>query len=111
VGSREIGVVKLADGTFRAARNVCPHAGAPLCKGTVGGTMLPSRPGELVYAHETVVVRCPWHAWEFDLDTGAAVFASAKARVRVYPVHCVEGRVLLAAAEGPVARGGEDAES
>ena len=95
VGRREIGVVRLADGTFRAVRNVCPHAGAPLCRGIVGGTMLPSQPGELRYSGDRVVVRCPWHAWEFDLADGHVVVESRHERVKVYGVEAVGGRVLL----------------
>ena len=32
VGGREIGVFNLG-GTFYALRNICPHRGAPLCRG------------------------------------------------------------------------------
>jgi nitrite reductase/ring-hydroxylating ferredoxin subunit len=95
LGRREIGVVRLGDGTFRAVRNKCPHAGAPLCRGVVGGTMLPSRPGELDFAPERLVVRCPWHAWEFDLATGEVVVDTRRERVKVYDVEAVDGRVLL----------------
>jgi len=95
LGRREIGVVRLADGSFRAVRNRCPHAGAPLCRGTVGGTMVPSRPGELHYDAERMVVRCPWHAWEFDLATGEVVVETRRERVKVYDVEAVDGRVLL----------------
>lgn len=95
VGRREIGVVRLADGTFRALRNLCPHAGAPLCRGVLGGTMLPSRPGELRYSPERLVVRCPWHAWEFDVATGEVMVETRRERVKVYDVDVVGGRVLL----------------
>ncbi len=44
VNSRSIGVFKVDDRLY-AVKNVCPHKQAPLCRGTVGGTMLPSRPG------------------------------------------------------------------
>ena len=33
-------------GTLVAALNVCPHQLAPVCLGRVGGTTLPSAPGE-----------------------------------------------------------------
>lgn len=95
IEAREVGVIKLSDATFRAIRNVCPHAGAPLCRGTVGGTMIPSSPGDLVFSADTLVVRCPWHAWEFDLETGKALFVSPTARVKMYPVECVGGRVIV----------------
>ncbi len=44
------------DGSFYALDNTCPHRGGPLGEGTVSGTS----------------VVCPWHAWEFDVTTGAS---------------------------------------
>ena len=72
-------------GRLYAVRNVCPHQGAPLCRGTVSGTMLPSAPQEYVYGMEDRILRCPWHGWEFHLDTGESL-TNAKRRVRTYPV-------------------------
>lgn len=39
---------------FAAVNGLCPHRGAPLAEGTI-------QDGKLL---------CPWHAWEFDLQTG-----------------------------------------
>ena len=47
IGSREIGIIRLRDGTFRAVLNSCPHKGAAICKGFVGGTWPPSAPSTL----------------------------------------------------------------
>ncbi|HET6605261.1 MAG TPA: Rieske 2Fe-2S domain-containing protein [Rhodopila sp.] len=49
-GSRKIGVLRMADGSFRAVRNRCPHRGVPICRGIVGGTWPPSLPGELQFS-------------------------------------------------------------
>src|SRR5689334_19018992 len=95
LGRQEVGVLRLADDSLHALRNVCPHAGAPLCRGQVGGTMLPSRPGELDFADDVLVIRCPWHAWEFDLKTGEPLYTGTRGRVRVFPVACVDGRVVI----------------
>lgn len=56
VGSVEVILVRTADG-YRAYRNACPHANAPL------------HTGRVVHG----VLRCPWHGWEFDLATGRHV--------------------------------------
>jgi 3-phenylpropionate/trans-cinnamate dioxygenase ferredoxin subunit len=88
-----IGVFNV-EGTLYAVRNTCPHQGAPLCHGTVGGTFLPSNPHEYVYGLEGRVLRCPWHAWEFDLRTGRAIFAPDRVRIKVYPV-TVEDRIVV----------------
>lgn len=69
VGKIEIGVFNVG-GQFHAYRNICPHAGAPVCAGKISGTTLPSPVYEYAYGHEGCILRCPWHGWEFDLRTG-----------------------------------------
>jgi nitrite reductase/ring-hydroxylating ferredoxin subunit len=73
----EIGVFNV-DGTFVAYRNYCPHQGAPVCRGRVGGTTLPSAPGHYVYGREGRILHCPWHGWQFDLESGEALGHSAR---------------------------------
>lgn len=94
VAGRSVGVVR-CNGRFHAVRNRCPHRGAPVCRGNVSGTMLPSRPGEFVYGLDGRVLRCPWHGWEFDLEDGKALFGIDGRRLVTYPVHVEEGRVLV----------------
>jgi len=72
VGDREIGVVLGPGGELRALRNRCPHHGAPLCLGDVVGRLEAPAPGTYVLS-EQAVLRCPWHGWEFDLETGACL--------------------------------------
>ena len=94
---RSIGVFNI-DGELFAVRNTCPHQGAQLCLGTVSGTMLPSDPYEYLYGRESRVLRCPWHGWEFDLETGEKLFdVTERARVKTYPVSVEGGRVVLEA--------------
>jgi 3-phenylpropionate/trans-cinnamate dioxygenase ferredoxin subunit len=83
-----------ADGRHYAIRNTCPHQGAPLCAGSVGGTMLASEPKKYVYAHERRILRCAWHGWEFDLETGGALF-DPRIRVKTYPVSVENGSVVV----------------
>ena len=98
IRGRAIGVVHSAAGWF-AIRNRCPHQGAPLCAGKVTGTMLPGPPDQLEWAMDGQVVRCPWHGWEFDLESGRSLFSVSKDRAATYPVRVSDGRVavLLAA--------------
>ncbi len=65
-------------GRYAAVDNVCPHRGGPLAEGTL----------------EQGKVLCPWHAWAFDLQTGAADH-EASSRVAVYPLR-IEGDEALA---------------
>jgi len=94
VGGREIGVLNV-DGRLYAIRNVCPHQGAPLCEGVVGGTMIPSAPHEYLWGMEGKVIRCPWHKFEFDLDTGRSLHDPEHMRVKTYEVTVEEGSVRL----------------
>jgi nitrite reductase/ring-hydroxylating ferredoxin subunit len=65
----EFGLYRI-QGQYYAWRNVCPHQGAPVCKGRVCGTTLPSLVYEYSYGRENEILRCPWHGWEFDLLNG-----------------------------------------
>ena len=85
VGSRSIGVFNV-NGELYALRNACPHQGAPLCQGSIRGTMAESKPGEYRWEREGEILRCPWHGWEFDITTGKSVFNPHKTRVRTYGV-------------------------
>jgi nitrite reductase (NADH) small subunit len=40
------------------------------------------------------VLHCPWHGWEFDLDSGRCP-EDVRMRVAVYPVKIESGRVLI----------------
>lgn len=82
------------NGTFVAALNLCPHELAPVCKGRVDGTTLPSAPGEYSWGREGEILACPWHGWEFDLLTGEAV-ADPKVRLRTYPVTVEDDTVIV----------------
>ncbi|MBI3957177.1 MAG: Rieske (2Fe-2S) protein [Chloroflexi bacterium] len=84
-GKRTIGVFNIR-GDFFAIRNQCPHQNAPLCRGIVTGTTLPSQPGEYIWTKDGEIIRCPWHGWEFDITTGRSVFNPHKMRVKSYEV-------------------------
>jgi nitrite reductase (NADH) small subunit len=56
VGGERIALFNL-DGEYYALDNVCPHQGGPLGNGRV----------------EDNCVYCPWHGWQFDVETGEHV--------------------------------------
>ncbi len=67
-GGRTIALFNV-DGRYYAIDNTCPHRGGPLGEGDVEGT----------------VVACPWHAWRWDVTTGANTNNPAL-KVGCYPV-------------------------
>jgi len=53
-GGRTVALFNL-DGAFYALDNTCSHRGGPLGEGELDGR----------------VVTCPWHAWRWDVTSGA----------------------------------------
>jgi nitrite reductase (NADH) small subunit len=53
-GGRTVALFNV-DGSFYALDNVCSHRGGPLGEGELDGS----------------VVTCPWHAWRWDVTSGA----------------------------------------
>ncbi len=95
IDGNSVGVIRLADGAIHAIRNHCPHKGAPVCRGIVGGTWPPSAPGELAYAQVGEVLVCPWHGYEYDIRTGRELFREVPMVLRKFPVAVENGRVLV----------------
>lgn len=95
IAGRSVGVVR-AQYNWYAVLNVCPHELAPVCEGTLSGTMLPCAGGEVRYGLDDRILRCPWHGYEFDLgDGGCAAYSSFHGRVRLFPVEVVNGEVFV----------------
>jgi 3-phenylpropionate/trans-cinnamate dioxygenase ferredoxin subunit len=69
VGGREIGIFKV-DGRIHAFLNRCPHRGGQLCKGDILGFISSERPGDFKIDTANKVLSCPWHGWEYDIETG-----------------------------------------
>ena len=80
VAGRLLAVFHFGD-RYYATSAVCPHEDGPLDEGLLEGD--PARP----------VVTCPWHAFSFDLTTGACL-VDPDLNVPVYPV-VVEGTDLF----------------
>lgn len=91
IENRSIGVFNV-DGRLYAVRNRCPHAGGPLCLGEVVGLIESSRPGDYRYDGDRAFLLCPWHGWEFDMETGGSYFDPARMRVRTYDVTVAPAR-------------------
>jgi nitrite reductase (NADH) small subunit len=83
VGGREIGVFNVA-GSFYGVRNVCPHRSGPLCLGRLR-PLVEWEGEQTTYQRENEILKCPWHQYEFDLETGACI-VDPKLRVRSYRV-------------------------
>ncbi len=65
-------------GTFYAIDNLCPHRGGPLGDGDLEGT----------------TVLCPWHAWKWDVTTGANAVNPA-VKIACFPTRIESGEVFV----------------
>jgi nitrite reductase/ring-hydroxylating ferredoxin subunit len=94
-GGREVGIYNVDD-TYYAVQNLCPHALAPICIAPLTNTTLPSKPGEpFVTGLEGRVLRCIWHAWEFDVVTGEALFGTDRRKLKTFPVWVEDGQIAV----------------
>jgi len=96
-GGREIAVFN-DDGRLHALRNVCPHHGAPLCRGRVAGFMRTAAPYEYDYSGDDPadrVVLCPWHGYKFRLSDGRCTAVGERLAVKTYRVAVEDGDVVV----------------
>jgi 3-phenylpropionate/trans-cinnamate dioxygenase ferredoxin subunit len=98
VGGRPVGIFRRR-GRFFALLNRCPHQGGPLCSGGVVALLEADRPGDIRINPARELVTCPWHGWEFDIETGQSYVDPARLRARRYEV-AVESGSAIRAAEG-----------
>jgi len=80
VADREVAVFRTRAGEVFATQAHCPHRGAPLADGIIGG-------GRII---------CPFHSYAFDLTTGDPLMNSCPA-LKTYPVSVDgDGEIFIA---------------
>jgi nitrite reductase (NADH) small subunit len=107
LGRAEIGIVRWDGDAVHALRNVCPHAGGPVCEGRLSPRLVSpaSDPLRLDADESCPTVTCAWHGWEFDARDGRALAPGSRLRVRTYPVLVEDGVVLVDLAPAGAAGG------
>jgi nitrite reductase/ring-hydroxylating ferredoxin subunit len=98
VGGRSIGVFRVGDRYF-AIRNRCPHQGGPLCLGRVLDGAVSHAPGEARLKDATPMLACPWHGWEYELESGQSFMGSGSPGARSYAVGVQSGGTIVAELE------------
>ena len=93
----EVGVFRLGDGLV-AYENRCPHYDGPVCQGKIF-----NRVEEVIdekqchvglrFGKERHIV-CPWHGWEFNLETGQHP-GDKHMRLKRVPVEVRDGDIYL----------------
>lgn len=95
IGGVSLVIVRKRDGSFRALRNRCMHEGAPLAGGKLHPLVIGPDVGVYAESDDRDVLECPWHGYEYDLDTGRSPADPVKVRVRSYDVSVENHRVIL----------------
>ena len=90
---RDVAVFNLG-GEFRAVGDHCPHMGGPCAEGLLSGRFVSDGEGGLTYDESRKIVSCPWHGWEFDVETGDHL-AGTKKRLLTYEVIQDEGELYV----------------
>lgn len=84
VASGKIFAVFNTDGRIHVLDGICPHAGGPLGKGMLRGS----------------VVTCPWHGWQFDVTTGQHCLNNRICQTH-YPVEIRDGLIWIELPDKP----------
>jgi nitrite reductase/ring-hydroxylating ferredoxin subunit len=101
IDATEVGVFRVGD-KILAYENVCPHAGGPVCQGQIFNRveepLTPDKKslGLRFSARRNIV--CPWHGYEFDIETGCHPGDRAMALKRV-KVDVRGGQIFVMLAE------------
>jgi len=95
---KEIAVFNL-DGEYAAYLNWCPHQGGPCCEGVVSGTReatydRETREVSLEWVKEGRIMNCPWHGWEFDLETGECL-SRRPVELPSFPLSVEDGEIRV----------------
>ncbi|PSP79388.1 (2Fe-2S)-binding protein [Halobacteriales archaeon QS_1_68_20] len=93
VAGMEIAVVRTESGLY-AVGNYCPHMGGPCGQGMISGMYDRDVGEEMQYQHHDEVVSCPWHGWEFSLETGEHL-AKSGSRLPTYEVTETDGEIYV----------------
>jgi nitrite reductase/ring-hydroxylating ferredoxin subunit len=93
----EFGVFRQGD-RLVAYENQCPHDGGPVCQGKiiprVEEQLAPDQTSKgLKFSSKRNVV-CPWHGWEFDIETGRHA-GDPKYRLRPVDLQVRDNRVYV----------------
>ncbi len=93
LGRVSVGIFNI-QGQILAIRNLCPHAGAPVCEGPICGAVVSDGSYERHLAYDGQILKCPWHGWEFKLPEGVTL-TEPHERLRMYPVRVENGKVIV----------------
>ncbi|MBP1970818.1 nitrite reductase/ring-hydroxylating ferredoxin subunit [Virgibacillus natechei] len=96
LGKIPIVVCRTKDGEFYAFANRCLHQGAPLSEGILcGDTKRTDIHGNYEYIKDGEILRCPWHALEYDIKNDGVMLAEPDKKLRSFQVAIEDDQVVV----------------
>ena len=97
IDALEVGVFRVGDQVF-AYENVCPHAGGPVCQGKIFNrveeALTPDKKSAGLKFSDRRHIVCPWHGYEFDVETGCHP-GNARMKLRRVKVDVRDGHIYV----------------
>jgi nitrite reductase (NADH) small subunit len=93
LGPLPLVVVRTSRGELHAFVDRCLHQGARLSAGRLLDATEGERVGEYRLVAGRDVLKCPWHGYEYDTETGCALF-DRRRRLRRVRVHEEDGLIV-----------------
>ena len=97
IDALEVGIFRLGDKVV-AYENDCPHAGGPVCQGKIFNrveeALTPDKKSAGVKFSDRRQIVCPWHGYEFDVETGCHP-GNARMKLRRVKVDVREGQIYV----------------
>lgn len=94
VDGLRVAVARGLDGSVHALADRCAHAGARLSSGRLLQKVVGDDVDEYRLTDE-LVLRCPWHGYEYELSSGRCIADPANVGVRAYTLVVEGGTVWL----------------
>jgi nitrite reductase (NADH) small subunit len=99
LGTIPVVVIRDLDGELHALVDRCVHQGARLSGGRLLRATHGDRPGEYVEADGQLILKCPWHGYEYDVRSGCTLF-DRRLRVRRLGVREERGVIVVERTRG-----------
>lgn len=96
---RDIAVFNV-DGELFAYTSWCAHQGGPCGEGNITGTYVDSSfdrenlQTQLEWGKENKILNCPWHGWEYDIETGECI-SKKNRRIPSHDVEIRDGNIIV----------------
>ncbi len=94
VDGLDVVVVRALDGSVHALRDRCAHSGARLSKGRLVKKVVGDDVDQYRMLDE-LLLRCPWHGYEYDVTNGRCLADPKHVRARRYRVTVDQETVWL----------------